>query len=108
MNDLIVVRDNDSAILAHEVSVAIAEFERQAKRIKAEEDAFKARVLAAMENLGITKIETDELTITYVAPTTQERFDTKTFKEENPDAYDVYTKIVPVKSSIRVKVKDDG
>ena len=58
-----------------------------------------------MENKNILKLETDDLTITYIAPAERETFDSKRFREENSDLYDEYVKFSPVKSSIRVKVK---
>ena len=58
-----------------------------------------------MESKGIIKLDTDELTISYVAPTDRETLDTKALREELPDIYDTYAKISPVKSSIRIKLK---
>lgn len=58
-----------------------------------------------MESKGIIKLDTDELTISYVAPTDRETLDTKALREELPDIYDTYVKISPVKSSIRIKLK---
>ena len=92
-------------ILNPVVSQQIAEFERQAKAIKEAEDKLKANILAEMEANNIIKLDTDELTITYVAETYRESFDSKALKAEDEATYNKYVKISPVKSSIRLKVK---
>ena len=58
-----------------------------------------------MEAKNFIKIDTDVMTITYVAPTDREKFDSKRFREEHADLYDEYVSMIPVKSSIRIKVK---
>lgn len=97
--------ENGLSILDEEASKKIAEFERQIKEIKAKEDEFKQAILEEMEAKNIIKIDTDDLMISYVAPSDRETFDSKAFKEEHQDLYDEYVKMTPVKSSIRIKVK---
>lgn len=97
--------ENETALLDTKVSNKIAEFERQIKVIKEQEDELKKSILEEMENKKLLKIETDDLTINYIAPTDRETFDSKKFREDNPDLYDEYVKMSPVKSSIRIKVK---
>ena len=75
--DNIIILGNES-ILAEGISKKIAEYEKALK---------------------------DDLVINYVAPTDRIAFDSARFKKENPDMYDEYLKISPVKSSIRIKVK---
>lgn len=104
MIDLIKV-ENGTAVLDGDVSKKIADFEKQIKAIKKQEDDLKAQILEAMKDNGIIKIDNDNLTINYVAGHDQERFDTKTFKEENKMIYDAYVKIIHVKDSVRIKVK---
>lgn len=105
MIDLIKV-ENGTAVLDGDVSKKIADFEKQIKAIKKQEDDLKAQILEAMKDNGIIKIDNDNIMINYVAGHDQERFDTKTFKEENKMIYDAYVKIVHVKDSVRIKVKD--
>lgn len=97
--------ENDIAILDIETSAKIAEFERQAKAIKEQEDELKKAILEEMESKGIIKVETDDLMISYIASTDRETFDSKAFKLDHEDLYDDYVKMTPVKSSIRIKVK---
>ena len=105
MKDLIRV-ENGNFLLSADVSNKIAEFERQAKLIKEAEDALKEVIKAEMESRGILKVEdeTNGMTITYVAPSCRETFDSKKFKAEKPDMYDEYVKFSSVKSSIRIKL----
>ena len=105
MKDLIRV-ENGNFLLSADVSNKIAEFERQAKLIKEAEDALKEVIKAEMEARGILKVEdeTNGMTITYVAPSCRETFDSKKFKADNPDMYDEYVKFSSVKSSIRIKL----
>ena len=105
MNELIKI-ENGNSLLNAEVSNKIAEFERQIKFIEEQEKALKEAIKEEMEARGILKIE-DEIngmTITYIAPTQRETFDSKKFKKDNPDLYDEYVKLSPVKSSIRIKL----
>lgn len=104
MNDLITIKDGN-ALLDVETSAKIAEFERKMKEIKEAEDALKQGILKEMEQKGILKVETGEMTISYVAPTDRETFDSKRFKFDHPDMFDEYVKLTPVKSSVRIKVK---
>ena len=97
--------ENEIGILDTEVSKKVAEFEKALKEIKEKEEKLKQNILSEMESKNILKLETDDLTITYIAPAERETFDGKKFREENSDLYDEYVKFSPVKSSIRVKVK---
>lgn len=83
----------------------IVTVEKEMKRIKEQYEAFKADLLAAMEQNGVIKLDSDEVMINYIAPSESERLDSKAFKETCPELYDEFVKIVPVKASVRVKVK---
>ena len=97
--------ENGTALLDPDVSLRIASFERQAKAIKEMEDELKAAILEEMEANGILKVETVDLSITYIAPTDRETFDSKRLRADNPDLYDEYAKFSHVRSSIRIRVK---
>ena len=107
MDKPMLVTVENITLLNPEVSMALAKFERQAKEIKAKQDELKQRILEEMEAQGIIKVETDDITITYVAPTSRETFDSKKFRKDNPDLYDEYVSINSVKASIRMKVKEN-
>ena len=106
MNKLIKIENNGTAVLDNNVTKQIADFETQIKAIKKQEDELKQSILEAMKENNIIKIDNDHLTINYVAGHDQERFDTKAFKEENKMIFDEYVKIIHVKDSVRIKVKD--
>ena len=97
------IQDNNT--LSESIEKQIVSIEKRIKKLKEQQDAMKAALLEAMETKNLIKLETDKLVISYVAPTDRESFDSKKFKEDNPDLYDEYVKISPVKSSIRIKVK---
>lgn len=103
MNDILYV--GQQIILAPEISLQLAEFERKLKEIKEQEETIKQQILTAMEENNVVKLDTPDLSITYIAPTDRETFDTKTFRSENPEVYDAYVKMTPVKSTIRIKLK---
>ena len=97
--------ENNVLVLDKETSQKIAEFEKAIKDMQEKEKALKEAILNEMEAKNIIKIDTPELSITYVAETSKETFDTKSFKAENPDLYDSYVKMTTVKPSLRLKVK---
>ena len=109
-NELIRVNDGVASLSA-ETASQIAEFQRVIKDFNEREKALKSQICAEMEEKGILWIDTEDLRISYVAPSDREVFDTKTFREENPLIYDEYVKMSHVRShvrsSVRIKVKDN-
>ena len=103
MEELIVF-EGKTALLNPEVSYKLAEFERVVKEFKEKEEELKQKILEEMEAKGIVSIKTPELQISYIAPTTRETFDSKTFRKDHPDLYDEYINISLVKGSVRMKV----
>ena len=107
MSEIIKI-ENGITVLDAETSGKIAEFERQLKAIKEQEEKLKKAILEEMESKGIIKVE-DEIngiSISYVAESYRETFDSKKFKADKPDVYDEYIKISPVKSRKRIKEKE--
>lgn len=104
MNNIIERKDSDIA-LSEEVCEKIVSLEKQAKEIKKQQDNMKAEILDAMQKYGVLKLDNEFLKIILVPEHDAERFDSKTFKDENPDVYDMYVKISEVKPSIRITVK---
>lgn len=95
----------DVAILNPETAARIANFEKVIKEAKEREDELKRAILAEMESKNLLKVETDDLVISYIAPSDRETLDSKALRKELPDIYDAYVRITPVKSSLRVRVK---
>lgn len=104
MNELITI-ENGTAVLNADTVKKIAEFEDAMKKLKQAEDKLKKEILGEMEEKNILKIENDTMTISYIGATGRETFNSKKFRSDNPDLYDEYCKIIPVKPSIRIKVK---
>ena len=102
MNDLILIEKGEITPQAVDYITAI---ETQMKALKEQYDAFKAELLKAMEQNGIIKLESENLTINYVAGATRETFDSKQFKADMPDLYNEYVKFSKVKPSVRIKVE---
>ena len=99
--------ENEIAVLSEDTRKQIVELESQLKLLSEQEDKLKKAILEEMESKGIIKIETDSLAITYVAPTDRETFDKESFRNQYSDLYDEFIKMTPVKSSIRIKVKNE-
>ena len=97
--------ENGTALLNPETSARIADFETQVKMLKEAEEALKGQILAEMEMQGISKVETPELIITYIAEQDRETFDSKEFRNDHSDLYDQYIRMTKVKPSIRIKVR---
>ena len=103
--DELIVLNNGSAELSVETAKLIADFERKVKEIQEKEKELKEKILAEMEMRGLVKLETDDLILSYIAPTTRETLDSKALKEELPTIYDEYAKLSSVKASLRIKLK---
>lgn len=93
------------ALLSPETSAKIAECERRIKEIKEAEDSLRQAILEEMEAKNLKSLETDEMTITYIAESDRESFDSKSFRSDHPDLYDDYIKFTTVKPSVRIKLK---
>lgn len=74
--------ENEIGILDTEVSKKVAEFEKAIKEIKEKEEELKQNILSEMESKNILKLETDDLTITYIAPAERETFDSKNLEKK--------------------------
>ena len=99
-----IIYQNGQPLIEPKTAVAIAEMERELKSLKEKADAVKKALLQAMEANNVRKLSTPELSVTYIAPTTRESFNSKLFKESCPDLYDDFVEIKDVASSIRVKL----
>lgn len=75
---------------------------QQQKEIESQVSDFKSRMLTLMEEQGVLKWEMEGLKVAYVAPTTKETFDSKSFRADNEELYNQYVKTSQVKSSIRI------
>lgn len=104
MDDEIIRVDGAGYELDATSRLSIIALEEECKHLMELRDKWRNRLLAEMEARGIAKLECDGLSVSYIAPTDRETFDKKRFKAENPDMYDGYIEMKPVKASIRIKV----
>ena len=104
MNNII-ERTGADVTFSEEVCERIISLEKQAKEIKKQQDITKNEILDATQKYGVLKYDNEFLKIAFIPEHDKENFDSKTFKEENPDVYDMYAKITKVKPSIRITVK---
>lgn len=101
MGDILITGDS----LPMEVENDIVELLTQLAELEKKQKTLKERLKTEMLNRDLIKMETDKLTITYVAPTTKETFDSKSFRAKHPDMYDEFVKISEVKDCVKVVVK---
>lgn len=93
-------------VVEAELLARLADLQVQKKAIENEEAELKAQLLEAMRAQDIKNHETETLTILYVAPSTQERVDSKKLKAEMPEIAAKYTKTSKVKDSVRITLKE--
>ena len=101
----IIERTGSDVVFSEEVCEKVISLEKQAKEIKKQQDDMKNEILDAMQKYGVLKIDNEFLKIALIPEHDAEKFDSKKFKEENPDIYDSYVKLSKVKPSIRITVK---
>ena len=104
MNDLIVKKE-DNYQLTDAVISALKMIDEEEKKVKEKKEKIREILLKEMEDKNILKLENENISITYKAPTERETFRTKDFKKDLPDLYDTYVEFTPVKSSLVIKIK---
>lgn len=83
--------------------------EAAAKDLQAKRDELRGELVKLFEAQGIKSWESNngKLLVTYVAPQEQNRVDSKKLKEKYPQAYIDCQKLVKVKASVRVTMRED-
>lgn len=72
--------------------------------LKIKQDELKEKIMKMMEANKQESIKTNIGSYSYVAATTKKTFDTKLFKDTEPDHYEHYLKETTTKPSIRIKL----
>ncbi|MCO5519389.1 YqaJ viral recombinase family protein [Enterococcus faecalis] len=80
-------------------------FEKKTKVLKEQQKKYRELLYQKMEENDIKKIDTGDLVITRVLPTTRLSVDSNRLKKEKPDIYEQYLKESTIKGSIRIKEK---
>ena len=101
-NKLINVNENQIE-LTNEGIKFIKKIQKAKLELEKMESELKAQFLDKMETNGIKNFVSNDGTfkVTYVAETTSKKFDSKRFKEEQPDLYNEYLKESTTKSYVR-------
>lgn len=90
----------------YDAEKVIAYYENEKKLAEENRNKVRDKIIEIMKEQGITKFENENISITYIAPTDAETFDSKRFKEENPNTYQEYVKITHKKESVRITLKE--
>lgn len=98
---------NQQAIakLNREIEKAVGAQIAKKNELEEKNTEMRQAMLEAMEANNVTKFDGDLVTITYVAPTERNTFDSKRFMEERPKTAEKYMRKTKVKASIRIKLK---
>lgn len=104
MNNLIEKKE-DNYQLADTIISELRLIDEEEKELKEKKEKIREILLKEMEEKNILKLENENISITYKAPTERETFRTKDFKKDLPDLYDTYVEFTPVKSSLLIKIK---
>ena len=104
MNDLIVKKE-DNYQLTDTIISELRLIDEEEKELKEKKEKIRETLLKEMEDKNILKLENENISITYKAPTERETFRTAKFKKDLPDLYDTYVEFTPVKSSLLIKIK---
>ena len=104
MNDLIIKKE-DNYQLTDTIISELRLIDEEEKELKEKKEKIREILLKEMEDKNILKLENENISITYKAPTERETFRTAKFKKDLPDLYDTYVEFTPVKSSLLIKIK---
>lgn len=104
MNNLIVKKE-DNYQLADTIVSELKLIDEQEKRLKETKEKIREILLKEMEEKNILKLDNENISITYKAPTERETFRIAKFKKDLPELYDTYVEFTPVKSSLVIKIK---
>lgn len=104
MNNLIVKKE-DNYQLSNIIIAELKMIDEEEKKVKEKKEKIREILLKEMEEKNILKLENENISITYKAPTERETFRTAKFKKDLPDLYDTYVEFTPVKSSLLIKIK---
>lgn len=84
---------------------AIKQLDEQRKYYESRLNAFRESILEYMKANGVTKIDTERVTIGLKNASQRATLDTKALKAEHPEIADKYTKFTEIKESIIIKIK---
>jgi hypothetical protein len=80
----------------------ICRIQKEAEEATSKLEELKAGLLAKMKTNNVKSFDCDAFKMTYIAESTSQSFDSKRFKEEHKDMYDLYLKQTTRKESIKI------
>lgn len=89
-----------------EISKRVADFQVALATAQAKEVELRTAILNAMEDTGEKKFEDEYIKVTYVAAQARQGIDTAKLRSLRPDIAQEFLKITPVKSSVRITIKE--
>ena len=106
MSELIKFTNNE-IVVKDEVLQKLKSYNEIKLKASLLEQEIKRDLQEAMEKYDVKKWDNDVFTATYVAPTKRKRFDSKRFEKELPELFEEYQTTSDVKSSVRIKYKEE-
>ena len=100
--------EGGSPILDERTGARLAALEATIEQLEAERDAMRGMIRDEMKRIGCIKLQTEELTVSYIPAGTAGRLDTKALRAECPDVYDAYAKLVDVPDRVLVRWRHKG
>lgn len=104
--------DGDSAqqealVELDNIETALIGFKSLMETYEKKETEIKEKLIKAMEDNGVYSFENERIKVTYSKPGERNVFDSKRFKEEEPETYDKYIKTTKTKASVRITIKKE-
>ena len=100
--------EGGSPILDERTGARLAALEATIEQLETERDALRGMIRDEMKRIGCIRLQTEELTVSYIPAGTAGRLDTKALRAECPDVYDAYAKLVDVPDRVLVRWRHKG
>ena len=101
LNQLLIL-DNDNTSISKEVTCKIKTFLSKKKELEKYEEELKSVFQKEMESRNLNKVSSNGITVTYIAPTKQEKFNKDKFREENEKLYNKYASFENKKGYVKI------
>lgn len=101
----IIVYEGDMSTINHNFAETMANLTKSIEAQQSVLDEMKEKLKEAMEASNVVKIQSDVLTVNYIAENEKENFDKKKFRKDYPDIYDEYVSFIKSKAYIKMAVK---
>lgn len=84
---------------------ALIRLKKQLENAEKKMESVKEKLIELFEQQGILQWKTDNMSVTYIAPTETHTLDSTKIKRELPQIYDKYVKVGKKKATIRITIK---